>query len=449
MSDAADASTATAPLDRPRSPLAGTFGVRLFYHPHSRQRLAVIAAAAAAVFYVVRGLLQIVLLPQSSLRYDYKPYLDAGITLNNGGDPYAAFLNACGPGWCHVGYVYPPLLAELFRPLGLLAPYTGARLWLLLSHAAVIGTIVVVHKTVGGWLSLTTQASLLTASLLFLPLYQNLWFLQVGALLIFILALSAWAFVRDQTDGLAGAAIGLASVLRVSPLVMAPLLVRSRRQLSRPRGAAGLVLAIAGLFAILAILTPTTWEFLGAVLPRLAAGTATIDNQSMPGVLLRVEALFQTGHLPVAIAIRVLQVVVVALTWIASLGVQEGRGRAAVFAAFLATVPIVSSITWDHHLMNELLVLALLAPSLHPGERPFGLALASYPLLWVGGGLTQPLAGLLGLVPPHGLTAVPFLLVTSLNLAGMALLWLACLDVLAHRRFKRPATPAPPPRPAS
>jgi hypothetical protein len=439
MSDAVDSSTAIAPLDRPRSSLAGAFGVRLFYHPTSRRRLAVIAASASAVFYVTRGLLQIALLPQTSLRYDYKPYLDAGISLNHGADPYAAFLNACGSAWCHVGYVYPPLLAEIFRPLGLLEPYTGARLWLLFSHAAIIGTIVVVQKTVGGWLSVTAQALLLAASLLFLPLYQNLWFLQVGALLMFILALSAWAFVREHHDGLAGAAIGLASVLRVSPLVMAPMLVRTRRQLSRPAGAAGLVLAIAGLFGILAVLTPTTGEFLGAVLPRLAAGTGTIDNQSMPGVFLRAEGLLQTGHLPIVIASRVLQVAVLAVTWIASLGAEDGRRRAAVFAAFLAAVPIVSSITWDHHLMNELLVLALLAPSLRPGERSFGLALASYPLLWVNRGLTDPLAGLLGLVPPHGFTAVPFLVVTSLNLVGMVLLWLACLDVLAHRRSTRPA----------
>ena len=448
MSDAADSSTAVAHLDRPTSLLAGTFGVRLFYHSRSRRRLALIGAAAAAVFYVVRGLLQIALLRQTSLRYDYKPYLDAALSLNHGGDPYAAFLNACGPVWCHVGYVYPPLLAELFRPLGLLEPYTGARLWLLLCHAAVIGTIIVVHKAVGQWLSLTTQAFLLAASLLFLPLYQNLWFLQVGALMIFVLALSAWAFVREHKDGWAGAAIGLATVLRVSPLVMAPMLVRSRRQLSRPAGVAGLVLAIAGLFAILAVLTPTTGEFLGTVLPRLAGGTASIDNQSMPGLLLRVEALFHTGHLPVVLAGGVLQAAVLAVTWIASLGLEQGRARAAVFAAFLATVPIVSSITWDHHLMNELLVFALLAPSLRPGQRPFRLALASYPLLWVNRGLTEPLANLLGFAPPHGWTALPFLVVTSVNLVGMVLLWLACVDVLRRRRSQGQSMPPSGPVPA-
>jgi hypothetical protein len=449
MSDATDSSAAIASPNRPQSPLAATFGVRLFYHPHSRRRLAVICAAAAALFYLARGLLQIAFLPQTSLQFDYQQYLDAGVALNHGGDPYAAFLNACGPAWCHIGYVYPPLLAEIFRPLGALAPYTGARLWLLFSHAALIGTIVVVQRTVGPWLSVTAQAFLLAASLLFLPLYQNLWFLQVGALLLFILALSALAFVRERKDGLAGAAVGLAIVLRVSPLAMAPMFVRTRRQLTRPGALAGMVLAIAGLFGVLAILTPTTGEFFTAILPRLASGTASSDNQSMAGVLLRVEGLFQTGHFTVVIVTQVLQVAVLAVTWIASLGVEGGRGRAAVFAAFLAAVPIVASITWDHHLVNELLVLALLAPSLRPGGRPFGLALASYPLLWVNRGLTDPLAGLLGLVPPHGFTAVPFLVVTSLNLAGMVLLWLACLDVLAQRRLKRPAAPAAAPGPAT
>lgn len=35
-----------------------------------------------------------------------------------------------------------------------------------------------------------------------------------------------------------------------------------------------------------------------------------------------------------------------------------------------------------------------------------------------------------GLANPHGLAVLPYLLLTSANLVGMALLWLACLDVL-------------------
>jgi hypothetical protein len=438
MTDSADQSM--APLRSP-SGLARIYGVRLLYHPGSRRRLALLTAAAAVVFYVARGALQLAYLRGTSLQFDYIHYFDAGAALNRGADPYASFLDRCGQVWCNVGYIYPPLLAEIFRPLALLDPYTGAAAWLLVSHLLVAGTILVVHRVVHPWLSITGEAFLLAAALLFLPLYQSLWFLQVGALLAFTLALSAWAFVRDR-DGAAGGLLGLAAVLRVTPLVMAPMLVRSRRQLTRPLGLAGLVVAVVALLAGLQLLTPTTWEFLTRVLPRLGVSTSTLDNQSLPGLLLRVELLLGLSHTPIAVATLLTQAAVLVGTWLLSVGIEDGRGRAAVFAAFLAAVPIISSITWDHHLVNELIVLALLAPSLVAGGRPLRLALLSYPLLWVNRGITDPLAGVLGLSSPRGLTVVPFLLITAINLMGMVVLWLACLDVLAHRPW-REGQPAP------
>jgi hypothetical protein len=421
--------------------LAGVYGVRLLYHPGSRRRLAVMSAGAAAAFYVARAALQLAYLRGTSLQFDYIHYFDAGAALNRGADPYASFLDRCGQTWCNVGYIYPPLLAEIFRPLALLEPYTGAAIWLLVSHLLVAGTILVVHRIVHPWLTVTGEAFLLAAALLFLPLYQSLWFLQVGALLAFTLALSAWAFVRDR-DRSAGGLLGVAAVLRVTPLVMAPMLVRSRRQLTRPPGLIGLAAAVVVLLAGLQLLTPTTWEFLTRVLPRLGVSTPTLDNQSMPGLLLRVELFLGVSHTPIAVVTTLLQTVVLGATWRLTLEVEGRRGRAAVFAAFLAAMPIISSITWDHHLLNELIVFALLAPSLVAGGRPLRLALLSYPLLWVNRGITDPLAGILGLSSPRGLTVVPFLLITALNLVGMVLLWLACLDVLAHRPW-RESQPAP------
>lgn len=439
MNDSAD--HPLTPAGRSRSALAGFYGVRLFYQPASRRRLALMTAAAAVAFYVARAALQLASLGGTSLQFDYLHYFDAGAALNGGADPYTSFLSSCGQAWCNVGYIYPPLLAEIFRPLALLEPYTGAAVWLLVSHGLVAATILVVHRIVRPWLSVSSEAFLLAAALLFLPLYQNLWFLQVGALLAFIVALSAWTFVRDRED-LAGALVGVAAVLRVTPLVMAPMLVRSRRQLARPVGLAGLAAAVILLLALLQLLTPTTWEFLTRVLPRLGVSTPTLDNQSLPGLLLRVELLLGVSHTAIAVATLVLQVAVLAGTWLLSLGVEGARARASVFAAFLAAVPIISSITWDHHLVTELIVFALITPSLVGGGRPMRLALLAYPLLWVNRGLTDPLAGILGLSSAHGLAVAPFLLITALNLVGMVLLWLACLDVLAHRPWPE-AHPAP------
>ena len=80
--------------------------------------------------------------------------------------------------------------------------------------------------------------------------------------------------------------------------------------------------------------------------------------------------------------------------------------------------------------MTELLVYAL------PGGVPLTgrskaaivwLALASYPLMWFGRHVTDPLVLGLNLDRAQGLGAALYLLVTSINLVGMLSLWAACV----------------------
>ena len=425
------------------SPMRRAFGLRLFFQPRSRERLFIFAAAISVLGFAVRAAIQLAGLGQASLQYDYKPYFDAGLALNQGADPYAAFLNACGPTWCHVGYIYPPLFAELFRPLAMLPPHQGALAWLLLTYSLFAAAVVVVDGTVRAWLSPATRALLLIAAMVFLPVYKNFYFLQVGSLMMLVLAAAAWAFTRRR-DAAAGAVLGLATVLRVTPILQAPMLLRSRHDLRRPAGVAGLVVAVVLIMAALAALTSSTLEYVSTVLPRLGQSTATLDNISLPGLVARVGADLSAGA-PNATVLKVvsvaLQLALLGLTWLFSLGLEGSRQRAVVFAAFLAVTPIISSITWDHHLVTELLVLALLAPSVRPGTGPFWLAVVSYPLLWVPRGVTDGMVSALGLSFPEGPATLPFLVITGLNLAGMFLLWLACLGALCgYRRAVAPVS---------
>jgi hypothetical protein len=426
----------------PRGPLSisQAFGVRIFFEPSGRRRLIVGAAALAAVGFAVQALFQLATLGSASLQYDYTPYANAAWALNHGGDPYSTFLNACGSEWCNIGYIYPPLLAEAFRPLALLPPHTGAFIWLVLCYGMFVGAILVADRVTAGWLSTTARAGLLLLALAFVPLYSSLYFFQVGPLMLLLMGLAAWAFTRRR-DSFAGAVLGVSVVLRVTPIIQAPMLIRSRRDLLRPTGAAAMALSAVAALAFLALLTTTTIEYMDTVLPRLGVSTAILDNQSLPGFLLRLQLL--TG-MPPAAAIRLgalaLQALLLGITWWYSLNLQGSRQRAAVFAAFLAVTPIVSSITWGHHLVTELLVLVLIAPSLRTASRAWWLAAVSYPLLWASRNVTDPLVAALGLPFPTGFRILPFLALTSVNLIGMILLWLASLEVLGS--YQRAATPA-------
>ena len=93
---------------------------------------------------------------------------------------------------------------------------------------------------------------------------------------------------------------------------------------------------------------------------------------------------------------------------------------------------LVGSLTEPYHYTTELIVFALAAASLAPKSPEWWLALASYPLLWMDGHITNPLALGLGLAGPTGWRVVPFLAITGINLVGAVLLWLACAIALGR-----------------
>lgn len=395
----------------------------------SRWRLAYFTAFFGLLLYGGRAIMQMLLLSQETVYSDFPEFYSAAVQLNRAGDPYAAFLSACpGHEWCKGGYIYPPLFAELLRPLALLSQLAAERAWILVSHLLLVATAVIVYLTVRRWLVRGTAPMLLAASLFFLPVYQNLAAGQIGALLLMVLALAAYAFVERGASTGAGLALGVGAVLRVTPVALAPLLLRGRRDLRRPVGLLMMAATGAGLLGLLYLLTPTTLEYFTRVLPRLTAGTGDQGNVSLPGVLIRLQLLTLGHTLPYWGAITtVMTVAGVAITWWFSRGEGDGRYRAATFAAYVAVLPVVSSITWNYHLINELLVYALLAPSLLAGRRAWWLAVASYPLLWIYGDRSF-LA--MGIDPNTPAGAIIFLCLTSANALGAILLWVSCLDVL-------------------
>jgi len=401
------------------------------------RRHAVFVAVLAAVAYIARGLAQLLTLGQQDLKYDFGQSWGAGVALNHGQNPYAEYLRVCGGvHFCPTGYVYPPLYAEILRPLGGLPLHVAGAIWLLVMHACVVATIVVLGRLVSRSLSPATTATLLAASLLFFPLWQALYFIQIIPFLALLLSLAATAYVHRRDD-VAGGILGFGAALRVSPLLIGPALLVRREQWRRPLGVAAMVAVLALFAAIMAWLTPYALFYLRHVAPTLAAGSAELDNQSPDGILMRLQVL-APGLLPVAAPrlAQALTVVVVAVTWWLARGDADDRRRALVFAAFLAATPLASTLTEPYHFTTELVVFALAAASLPPRSLQWWLALVSYPLLWIDGHVTNPIAIALGLSHPSGWRIAPFLLVTGTNLAGALALWAAC--AIALRRTRGP-----------
>ena len=417
-----------------RMDISHVYGLRLLTRERGRTRLAVAAAVGALLVYLVRAVDQIARLDVSN---DYIFYRRAALGLAKGSDIYAAFQQACP----HAGaacqgftgyYIYPPLLAGLMRPLTALSTQAGARVWVVAGHLSLAIALVIVHRAIRELTSVAAMALLAAATLVFLPLYENLYFMQVNTFVLALLALAALVFMIQPSGIAAGIALGVASVLRVTPVGMGLALLRSRRALPGVVAFLGTGLLIV---AVLALLTPAMAEYLTTVLPRLAGGTPWVENQSLPAALARAAALsagnpFMLRFL--AVAPLLFTAAIIFITFVRSRGIHGRRGRAAVFAAFLAAIPIYASVTEQHHLVAELLVYALLAPSLIPGSRPWWLAVVAYPFLWISH--DDPLRWALGIPGPLGDYALAALMMLPFNLIGMFLLWLSCQETLRRGR---------------
>jgi Glycosyltransferase family 87 len=374
---------------------------------------------------------QVVALPGANLEFDFRQFHRAAQDLAAGRDPYSVYLDCCRNSVVAPlkGYIYPPLLALLMRPLAGLPEVPAAAVWLGVLNAALLGALVAAYRGLRPLLSTDAMRWLLAGTLMFPPLLENLGFMQIGTPIIFVTVLAGTAFLQPRTTPRSGLWIAIGGALRVSPALAGLALVRRESASARGIGVAvvaGLVLAL-----VMLVATPRLPEFVTQVLPNLGHGSAVFDNQAPSGVALRLQLLVFNGR---ADALKYAGSLVSLLVGFATFIFCRGpavspRRRAAVFAAWVAAIPLVSSITWTHHLATELVVLAFVAPSLAFASRAWWLAVLAYPLLWLHR-VVELLLVMVGLHDARYLGGPALVVLSATGMCGMLLLWAACLDVL-------------------
>ncbi|GAC1575035.1 MAG: hypothetical protein NVS3B24_03080 [Candidatus Dormibacteria bacterium] len=443
-----------------RSPLgARTYGLRLLYVASARRRLALVLAAVAVLDYLREAISDLAAIDHRPLQFDFGQFFRAAQDLSAGRNPYDVFLNMHCPGWCLGGYIYTPLLAEFLRPLSHLSLARAASAWLLLTHVMVAATAIILWRALRGWTTVTALATMLAAALLFQPLFENLSYVQIGTLLLLMLAGSASLHLGQglARQGWSGALVGLATVVKITPLLMAPALLPVGWAAGKPGGyrlrqglvaIGGMLLATTILVAGMLLLVPHTADFFTRVLPHIGGGTTSYENKSFAAFVGRLDEwvgfLQPAWHLGIdtrLVGLAGVALFVAPVAWLAARRVPragtERPVRAAAFAAYLAAMPIVSTITWRHHLVVSILAMALLLPALWPRVGPPAssaarwLLLASYGLMYVPQETAHFLAlGPRGAVTPTLSNAIRVLFIEDLNLLGMTCLWLACVLAL-------------------
>jgi len=423
------------------------YGIRRLYEPAFRERVLLLLLIVIAAYYVTWSVVQWVTLTPAALRFDFVNYFSGAQAAAHGTDIYADFKQSWGTQAWVVAYIYPPFFAEVLAPLTPLGLVGAARIWLLAVHGAFLGSLALLLR-LHPELSRAGRRLFLLAAFGFMPVYLNLKFQQVATVWLLLVTAALWAALRRRS-GLAGAFIATAASLKVSPVFLIPLFARLGRWRVAVFGSAALI----AVTVVTVLAAPGSWQFFTLVLPRIGLGTANWDNGSIDGLVSRIVAsspnLLGAATSTVAkVVIAGAAVAVIGVTiWLAGQlpTTQRWTLRLSV-AALMTSLLIVSSVTWQHHLVTLLLPIATALAWIterRPGAR-YGWGLtAAYLACWIDR-RAFPLPADLQV---HSAAQGALVLAgTSVKLFGLVLLWILLLQMLRRERqmtaVRRPQRPA-------
>ena len=282
---------------------------------------------ALVVVAAVVGALHTDFADLSVYRYGGRSVLD-GLPLYDADDPVTGY-----------PFTYPPFAAVAMVPLALLPEWLSAALWTGASVGAMAAVVVAVRRALGrpgpGWL-----VALLTGAAVALePVWQNLAFGQVNALLMLAVLVDLIGPERRWS----GVLVGIAAGVKLTPLVFVVLLVLVGRRTAAGRAA----IAFAGTVVVGTAAMP------GAAAPYWSHGLldasrvgppALAHNQSAYGALSRL----LDGEPPTLLWLSVAVPPALAVLLLAA---RRWRAGDQVLGACLGALAmlIASPVSWSHH----------------------------------------------------------------------------------------------------
>ena len=331
----------------------------------TRPRPAPLPVVVLALVGCVGTIYAIVVLNAVPPHPDLDVYLHGARDLAQGRPLYDDFAHASGDPALRFAFIYPPLFAILMVPFLLLPAALVPIVWLIAIHAALaVAFLRVLGRLRAGRLALLLS---LLITLAFYPLWVEASQAQANLPILLLVTLG----ILGITDGKPRAAIwiGLAAALKLTPGLLLVWLLAERRF----RAAAWMMGSFLGVTAVAALLRPAdSLAYARLVVPQLAAGTAYWSNQSIDGVVSR---LFSVNRYTTPLAdLSWAHVLVVGLAGLALAFWIWARRRQAdplVRAfAFLPLLPLISAVSWEHHLVILLPLLWLVVTVLADRRWP-------------------------------------------------------------------------------
>ena len=265
-------------------------------------------------------------------------------------------------------FTYPPLFALFFSPLSHLPARLSLFIWRQVMTVLGLVSVALILRMMDVRLSAHVVVPAMIGAMCFYPVQRQLALGQVGALVLCFWTLGAWLVARSR-PGWSGAAFALATLIKVTPVIVVPFFLwrRQWRWLIGYGAALVVLLGISiGWFG---------WEshviYFTQMMPEIARWAASPVNKSITGLILGV---FHTDRLydPGWMSDAPLSEWGMALGKTLSLGLYGG---ALVFlarkpasniglahgACLLALISLLMSpVSWRHHFVLALLPLTVL-----------------------------------------------------------------------------------------
>jgi hypothetical protein len=280
---------------------------------------------------------------------DFNAYLSAAERAQAGSSPYESWqLGGAFHSITSGAYLYPPPLAQILTLVVSLPESLTSAVWYVLQAVSVYAAVWLGTGLGGASRSLERVLWSLVAVLLFLPVFNTLWWGNTGGLI----ALGATLVAVGGTA--AGVSAALMTMLKVSPAAFIPavLVMGGRARIS-------LVVVLAAVAAGSFLLQPEWWFDFFTVLENLAAG-ATDDRLNLAPANVA-----ERGGLPeaVVVATRLSTFVVAGGAALASMyAARKPGGYPAAALMGTITMLLVPGSIWYHYLVVLLPFAAMAWP---------------------------------------------------------------------------------------
>ncbi|MBB4686160.1 glycosyltransferase 87 family protein [Amycolatopsis jiangsuensis] len=285
---------------------------------------------------------------------DSAVYRAGALTLLKGEPLYSVDLTTL-PDWVRLPFTYTPAAALAFVPLAVVPAGLVWGVLAVLSVVAVTVVLAVVSRPSGAWLTAGTALVLVLE-----PVWKTLVLGQINLILMALVVLDALVLsARGSRAG--GVLIGVASAVKLTPLIFVPYLFFTGRWKDGLRALG----TFAGLEAVMFAVAPgdsVQYWTKAAFDPDRVGSVHWIFNQSLNGLVNRASALAPWST---DVAIAVGAVLAVPAVWLVVRYHRRGEPvEALLVTAFYGL--LLSPVSWSHHWVWAIPLVALL---LRTGRR--------------------------------------------------------------------------------